>query len=142
MDLGLRGRVYVVTGGSGGLGRASADALVADGAKVVISGRHRDSVDAAVSELGAGSATGVVADNADPGTPAALVAAARAAYGRARRGTDLGGRAAGRLDPRRRGRGLDGGVRVGVPRVACGSAGRSAGSWRTAARSPTCCRRR
>jgi 3-oxoacyl-[acyl-carrier protein] reductase len=82
MDLGLRGRVYVVTGGSGGLGRASADALVADGAKVVISGRHRDSVDAAVSELGADSATGVVADNADPGTPAALVAAARAVHGR------------------------------------------------------------
>lgn len=82
MDLGLSGRAYVVTGGSSGLGLATATALVADGATVVVSGRHRETVDAAVSELGADSATGVVADNSDPGTPAALVAAARTAYGR------------------------------------------------------------
>jgi 3-oxoacyl-[acyl-carrier protein] reductase len=82
MDLGLQDRVYVVTGGSGGLGRATAEALVADGAKVVLSGRHQDTVDRAVSELGAADATGVVADNADPGTPARLVEAARATYGR------------------------------------------------------------
>ena len=35
-----------------------------------------------MTELGADSATGVVADNADPGTPARLVEAARSAYGR------------------------------------------------------------
>ncbi len=81
MDLGLGDRVYIVTGGSGGLGRATAEALVADGAKVVLSGRHQDSVDRAVDELGAG-ATGVVADNADPSTPGTLVAAAREAFGR------------------------------------------------------------
>jgi 3-oxoacyl-[acyl-carrier protein] reductase len=82
MDLGLRGRVYVVTGGSGGLGRATAEALVADGASVVLTGRHQDTVGQAVAELGEGSVTGLVADNADPGTPARLVAAARTAYGR------------------------------------------------------------
>ncbi len=82
MDLGLTGQVYIVTGGSGGLGRATADALVADGARVVVSGRNQDSVDAAVAELGPDSATGVVADNADPGTPRALVDAARSTYGR------------------------------------------------------------
>jgi 3-oxoacyl-[acyl-carrier protein] reductase len=82
MDLGLQGRVYVVTGGSGGLGRATAEALVADGAKVVVSGRHAETVDQAVDELGAGNATGVVADNADPGTPRALVDAVRSTYGR------------------------------------------------------------
>jgi 3-oxoacyl-[acyl-carrier protein] reductase len=82
MDLGLQGQAYVVTGGSGGLGRATAEALVADGANVVISGRHADTVDRAVDELGSGNATGVVADNADPGTPHALVDAARSAYGR------------------------------------------------------------
>ena len=82
MDLGLQGRVYVVTGGSGGLGRATAEALVADGAKVVISGRHADTVDKAVDELGSGDATGLVADNADPGTPRALIDAARSTYGR------------------------------------------------------------
>jgi 3-oxoacyl-[acyl-carrier protein] reductase len=82
MDLELNGRVFVVTGGSAGLGRATAEALVADGARVVVSGRHQDSVDRTVSDLGPQSATGVVADNADPGTPARLVEAARSAYGR------------------------------------------------------------
>jgi 3-oxoacyl-[acyl-carrier protein] reductase len=82
MDLGLQGQVYVVTGGSGGLGRATAEALVADGANVVISGRHAETVDRAVDELGSGNATGVVADNADPATPHVLVDAARSTYGR------------------------------------------------------------
>lgn len=81
MDLGLAGRVYVVTGGSGGLGRATAQALVADGARVVVSGRHQESVDASVEELGEG-ATGVVADNADRETPARLIATARESFGR------------------------------------------------------------
>ena len=49
MDLGLRDRVYVITGGSRGLGRATAQALVADGAKVVISARSEDGVAAAVA---------------------------------------------------------------------------------------------
>ena len=80
MDLDLRDRGYIVTGGSGGLGLATARALVADGAHVVISSRSQDSVDAAVAELG-DRAVGVVADNADPGTPDRLVAAARRAFG-------------------------------------------------------------
>lgn len=82
MDLGLSGRVYVVTGGSGGLGRATAEALVADGARVVLTGRHEEAVERTVTELGAESATGVVADNSDPGAPARLVEAARSTYGR------------------------------------------------------------
>jgi len=82
MDLGLSGRVYVVTGGSGGLGRATAEALVGEGALVVVSARHREALDDAVAALGPDAATGVVADNADPGTPARLVEAARTAYGR------------------------------------------------------------
>src|SRR4051812_48424618 len=82
MDLGLAERAYVVTGGSGGLGRATAEVLVADGARVVISGRNQDSVDRAVAELGAESATGLVADNADPRTPDRLVETARSTFGR------------------------------------------------------------
>jgi 3-oxoacyl-[acyl-carrier protein] reductase len=82
MDLGLDGLVYIVTGGSGGLGRATAEALVADGAKVVVSGRHRDALDEAVAALGEDHATAVVADNGDPGTPALLVETARSTYGR------------------------------------------------------------
>jgi 3-oxoacyl-[acyl-carrier protein] reductase len=82
MDLGLGDRVYVVTGGSGGLGLATARVLVAEGARVVLAARHQESLDAAVASLGGRSATAVVADNADPGTPARLVAAARSTYGR------------------------------------------------------------
>jgi len=81
MDLGLDGRVYVVTGGSAGLGRATAEALVADGARVVLSGRHQETLDAAVTDLGEERATGVVADNADPSTPERLREAARDTYG-------------------------------------------------------------
>ncbi len=83
MDLGLRDRVYVVTGGTQGLGRACADALVADGAKVVISSRDPDNVERAVAELGgSGCAAGVPADLADDRTPGRLVDAANATFGR------------------------------------------------------------
>jgi len=82
MDLGLAGRVYVVTGGSKGLGFATARCLVDDGARVVVSSRSAESVDAAVAALGTASAVGVPADNADPTTPDRLVAAALSACGR------------------------------------------------------------
>ena len=81
MDLGLRDRVYVVTGGARGLGRASADVLVAEGARVVLSGRSAASLADAGAALGPAAVT-VVADNADPATPARLAGAARAAWGR------------------------------------------------------------
>ncbi len=85
MDLGLAGQVHVVTGGSRGLGLATARVLVGEGASVVLAGRTRSSLDAAAAELetaGPGRATGVVGDLADPDTPARLVDAAHAAYGR------------------------------------------------------------
>ncbi|MEU0374467.1 SDR family oxidoreductase [Streptomyces sp. NPDC006283] len=81
MDLGLKDRVYIVTGASRGLGNASARALVADGAKVVISGRDEKTVKDAAAELGA-AAVGVAADNADASNAERLVAAARAHFGR------------------------------------------------------------
>lgn len=81
MDLGLSQRVYVVTGGTKGLGFATAEALVADGARVVVSSRSAESVDAAVTALGA-DARGVVADNADPATPQRLVQTALDSWGR------------------------------------------------------------
>jgi 3-oxoacyl-[acyl-carrier protein] reductase len=82
MDLGLADRVFILTGATSGLGRATAEALVGEGARVVLSGRHDDSVAAAVEALGPDRATGVVADNADPGTPVRLVEAARGAWSR------------------------------------------------------------
>jgi 3-oxoacyl-[acyl-carrier protein] reductase len=81
MDLDLKDRVYIVTGGARGLGRATADALVADGARVVVSGRSAESLDAAVAALG-DAAVAVVADNADTGTPARLIDTAAEAFGR------------------------------------------------------------
>lgn len=86
MDLQLTDRVFIVTGGSRGLGRASADALVAEGARVVLSGRSQESLDAATAALdtaaGRRVAVGVVADNADRETPRRLLAAAQDAFGR------------------------------------------------------------
>jgi NAD(P)-dependent dehydrogenase (short-subunit alcohol dehydrogenase family) len=79
MDLGLRDRVYLVTGGSKGLGFATASALVDEGARVVITGRTEETVAASAAEL---DAVGVACDNADPATPGRLLAAAREAYGR------------------------------------------------------------
>jgi 3-oxoacyl-[acyl-carrier protein] reductase len=81
MDLGLGDRVYVVTGGARGLGRATADVLVAEGARVVLSGRSEETLAAAAAGLG-DHASYVVGDNADPATPARLVAAARDGWGR------------------------------------------------------------
>ncbi|MEU1282099.1 SDR family oxidoreductase [Streptomyces sp. NPDC005805] len=81
MDLGLKDRVYVVTGASRGLGNATARALVAEGAKVVVTGRDEKTVADAAAELGAG-AVALAADNADPGAAERLIAAARAHFGR------------------------------------------------------------
>ncbi|HEV3358274.1 MAG TPA: SDR family oxidoreductase [Pseudonocardiaceae bacterium] len=81
MDLGLAGRVYLVTGGSKGLGFATAKALVEDGALVVLSSRSQENVDAAVAELGE-NAIGVAGDNADAGLAERMVSAATARFGR------------------------------------------------------------
>ena len=81
MDLGLADRVYLVTGGVRGLGRATVDVLVAEGAWVVISGRSAETLAAVASALG-DYASYVVADNADPMTPARLLHEARSRWGR------------------------------------------------------------
>ncbi|CAM5355669.1 SDR family oxidoreductase [Streptomyces aurantiogriseus] len=80
MDLGLKDRVYVVTGATRGLGNAAARELVADGAKVVVTGRDAQRAVDAAAELGA-NAVGVAVDNADPEAPARLIAAAREHFG-------------------------------------------------------------
>jgi 3-oxoacyl-[acyl-carrier protein] reductase len=83
MDLGLAGRVYIVTGGSKGLGRATAEALVGDGAKVVVSSRDENNVKAAVDALGgAEHAAGLALDNADPAAADRLVEHAVGTFGR------------------------------------------------------------
>jgi 3-oxoacyl-[acyl-carrier protein] reductase len=78
VDLGLDGRVALVTASSRGLGFASASALVEEGASVLICGRGQDSVEAAQKALRSRAARGaevasVVADVIDPASPARLV---------------------------------------------------------------------
>ncbi|MGW1759930.1 SDR family oxidoreductase [Streptomyces mirabilis] len=80
MDLGLKDRVYVVTGATRGLGNATARELTADGAKVIVTGRGEKAAADAASALGP-NAVGVAADNADPGTPDRLIAAAHEHFG-------------------------------------------------------------
>ena len=80
MDLGLENRVYVVTGATRGLGNATARQLVADGAKVVVTGRDEKTVAEAAAELGE-NAVGVAADNADPAVADRLIAEAREHFG-------------------------------------------------------------
>jgi 3-oxoacyl-[acyl-carrier protein] reductase len=82
MDLGLADRVYVLTGASRGLGRATAEVLVAEGARIVVSAREQSSLDRAVSELGPDRASGLAADLGDPATAGRLVDAAQTRYGR------------------------------------------------------------
>ena len=62
MDLGIDGRVALVTGASQGIGRAIAAQLANEGARVAISSRSREKIDATAAEIGA---TGFVLDSAD-----------------------------------------------------------------------------
>jgi 3-oxoacyl-[acyl-carrier protein] reductase len=83
MDLGLGGRGFLLTGASRGLGFATARALVDDGARVLLSARSADAVDAAAAALGgAPSATGLAADLADARAAEELVGAAVDRLGR------------------------------------------------------------
>ena len=85
MDLGLGGRVFVVTGGSRGLGFAAAHALVAEGARVVLGSPNETTGLAAVARLVEASpdaAIWVAADNADPAAATRLTDVAQDRYGR------------------------------------------------------------
>lgn len=63
MDLGIKGKLALVTGSTMGIGRATAAMLAAEGARVIVNGRRPDAVKATVAELSrAGEAHGVAAD--------------------------------------------------------------------------------
>jgi 3-oxoacyl-[acyl-carrier protein] reductase len=87
IDLRLRDRAYLITGGARGLGYAVAEALIAEGSRVLISGPHEASTTAALERMKrvgaqADQVAAVVADNSDAGTPDRLVAAAVTHFGR------------------------------------------------------------
>lgn len=84
MDLGIANRVYIVTGGSAGIGKATAEILVQEGASVVLSARGADRLDSVVEQLTAagGTVVGVPTDVSDPASSEALKAAALSSFGR------------------------------------------------------------
>src|SRR6202045_5420189 len=51
MDLGLRGKIAVVSGSTAGIGFAISAALAAEGAKVVVNGRTQSRADAALKTI-------------------------------------------------------------------------------------------
>jgi 3-oxoacyl-[acyl-carrier protein] reductase len=76
----LARRTALVTGASRGIGRAIAQAYIAEGARVVVTGRDAGALDALVAELG-DMAHPVPGDLAAPETPDRLVAATLAHFG-------------------------------------------------------------
>ncbi|WP_367344613.1 SDR family NAD(P)-dependent oxidoreductase [Stenotrophomonas bentonitica] len=60
----LHGKTALITGGSSGIGLATAKLFAAQGAQVIITGRRKDVVDTAVASIGS-AATGLVGDVAD-----------------------------------------------------------------------------
>lgn len=81
MDLGLSGRAAIVTGASRGIGRGVAEALVAEGASVLLVARSATALDAVAEPLGDTAAT-LPADLTDPAAAAQVVARCQEVFGR------------------------------------------------------------
>lgn len=85
MDLGIAGRVAIVTGASRGIGRAVAERLCREGADVALCARNRESLkeaQRALESLGGGRVLAVEADLTEPAAAGRVVEAAAAAWGR------------------------------------------------------------
>jgi 3-oxoacyl-[acyl-carrier protein] reductase len=84
MDLGLRGRAAIVTGGSKGIGREIALTLAGEGAQVVVVARGASAVDQTVADIrkAGGTAIGIAADVALAGSAEAAVQGAMKQFGK------------------------------------------------------------
>ena len=81
MDLGLGGRAAIVTGASRGIGRGVAEALVREGAQVLLCGRDTAALEAVAKEIGH-SVEPMTVDILEPAAAAAIVAECNATFGR------------------------------------------------------------
>jgi 3-oxoacyl-[acyl-carrier protein] reductase len=88
MDLGIRGRVALVAASSKGLGRASAEALAAEGTSLVLCARGGDALEATAQAIRAAHGVPVTAVVADVATAAGVAAVLDAAM-RAHGGVDI-----------------------------------------------------
>ncbi|TDE15237.1 SDR family NAD(P)-dependent oxidoreductase [Dyadobacter psychrotolerans] len=77
----LENKVAVVTGGSAGIGFTTAQEFIAQGAKVIITGRNQQTIDEAVAQLG-GNATGIRADASNLRDTENLVAEVKSRFGK------------------------------------------------------------
>lgn len=83
MDLGIKGRVALVTGGTHGMGRIVAERLGSEGARIVVVARGRPGLDETVAAITAngGEAVGISADLTELSAYAHIAAEAKAAFG-------------------------------------------------------------
>lgn len=69
MELGLRGKVAIITGGSEGIGRATAELLAREGARVAISARRAEVLDAAANDIAKATGGEIIALPGDVTVP-------------------------------------------------------------------------
>ena len=83
MDLGLKGKIALLTGASSGLGFATAKTLAAEGVRIAINSRSPERLERAKSELAETGAEVLTlpGDVSDPTTPEKLVKATVSAFG-------------------------------------------------------------
>ncbi|QRG06319.1 SDR family oxidoreductase [Xanthobacter dioxanivorans] len=83
MDLGLQGKIALITGGAGGIGRAEAEALAAEGAAIAVNDLDADAAHGFAAELSARGVTAaaVPGDVSDPDGAQSVVARAAQTLG-------------------------------------------------------------